>query len=55
MIRLVSFEMLGQVLDPGGQQCYLHFGRARVALVGFKAGNDLFPFFCVKHVRYSSL
>ncbi len=44
MILLVGLEMLGQVLDPGAQQCDLHFGRTRVALVGFEAGNNLFPF-----------
>jgi hypothetical protein len=33
-------EVLGQVIDPGGQQRDLDFGRTGILLVGFVGGDD---------------
>ncbi len=41
MIALVGAKMLGEVVDPLGQQGNLHLGRPCVALVMAEFGNDL--------------
>jgi hypothetical protein len=41
VIVLVIAKMLGQVVDPLGEQCNLDLGRARVAAVGAELFNDL--------------
>ncbi len=46
MVLCVCLEVLGQIVDPFGQDRNLHFRRARIHLVGLKRGDNLsFPFF----------
>ena len=39
-ILAVSAEMLGQVIDPGGEQRDLNFGRTGIGVVGFEFSDD---------------
>ena len=41
-ILVMSLEVLGQPLDPRGQDGDLHFARAHVGLVGSIRGDNLF-------------
>jgi hypothetical protein len=36
----VGAEMLGQVIDPGGEECDLNFGRTGIGVVGFELCDD---------------
>ena len=36
----VGAEVLGQVIDPGGEQCDLDFGRTGIGVVGFELSDD---------------
>lgn len=35
VVLLVILQMLGELVDPGGEQCYLHFRGTGVAVVHF--------------------
>jgi hypothetical protein len=39
-IFAVGAEMLGQVIDPGSEECDLNFGRTGVGVVGFELSDD---------------
>jgi hypothetical protein len=39
-ILAVGAEMLGQVIDPGREECDLNFGRTGVGVVGFELCDD---------------
>lgn len=39
-ILAVGAEMLGQMIDPGGEQCDLDFGRTGIGVVGFELSDD---------------
>jgi hypothetical protein len=41
VIAFVEAKMLGQMVDPLGQQGHLHFGRPGVAFAMAELGNDL--------------
>ena len=47
-VLTVGAEMLGQVIDPGGQERNLDFGRTGVLVVGFVFGDD-FWFYYGRH------
>ena len=54
-ILVVRREMLGEVLDPLGENRNLHFRRTRVAFLGRVLGNDFFLAFGRDRHRYSPI
>src|ERR1700741_920483 len=46
VILLVRLEMIGEVIDAGGQQGNLHFRRAGVVRRAAEVSNDLAGLFC---------
>ena len=45
----VRSQMLGQVIDPGGEQSDLNFGRAGVLIVSLILGDDIWFNDCGRH------
>jgi hypothetical protein len=45
----VGAQVLGQVIDPGGEERDLNFGRAGVLIVGFVLSDDLWLNDCSRH------
>lgn len=50
VVFAMSLEMLGEVVNPLGQQGNLHFRGAGITLMRFKIGNDTFFFLLRQHL-----
>src|SRR5258706_8298544 len=52
MVLLVFIEVLAELIDPGGQDCNLHFRRAGIFCVSLVIFDDLCLLLCFdRHVR----
>ena len=54
MVLLMNLHMLGQIVDPLGQDCDLYLSRTGIGLVGSVFGNNSLLFFLEHHSTFTS-